>query len=201
MSDLRNSPSLVAPALADASAVEVWDLPLRLFHWTLAAAVLTAWFSANVFDTVHEVSGYTVLALIAFRLVWGFTGTRNSRFANFVPRPAVALRYLRNLAYGRATRYLGHNPAGAAMIVTLLLALAVCSISGWMQITYRFFGVTWVEQVHSYSADLVLILAIVHLLGVLLTSALHRENLVRAMITGRKELRTESRSADAPADP
>jgi cytochrome b len=176
--------------------VKVWDLPLRLFHWSLATSVLIAWFTANIFNTVHEIAGYTVLGLIAFRLLWGFAGTLHSRFADFVPHPAVALRYMGKLARGSAARHLGHNPAGAAMIVTLLLILTVCSISGWMQITVRFFGVTWVEQVHSYSADLVLILAVVHVLGVLFMSALHRENLVRAMITGTKELRTEDQAAD-----
>lgn len=168
--------------------VLVWDLPLRLFHWALAACVLIAWLSANILDSVHEIAGYTVLGLIAFRLVWGFVGTPHSRFKDFIPRPAAALRYMRQLSHGEGARYLGHNPAGAAMIVTLLMTLAVCSISGWMQITYRFFGVTWVEQVHSYSADLVLFLAVVHVLGVVLTSVLHRENLVRAMITGKKQL-------------
>ena len=81
----KNHVSSLAPARADPPAmVEVWDLPLRLFHWALAAAVPVAWFSANVFDMVHEIAGYTVLGLIAFRIVWGFTGTRYSRFRSFI---------------------------------------------------------------------------------------------------------------------
>jgi cytochrome b len=171
--------------------IAVWDLPLRLFHWALAASVLIAWFSANVFDTVHEVAGYTVLGLIAFRLVWGFAGTRHSRFRSFVrPLPAV-FRYLLQIAHGQTGRYLGLNPAGAAMSVALLALLAVSAISGWMQITPRFFGVDWVEKVHTYSSNLVLILAAVHVLGVLLMCALQKENLVRAMITGRKRDRDD----------
>jgi cytochrome b len=178
--------------------VKVWDLPLRIAHWSLAASVLIAWFTANVFDTVHEFAGYIALALVAFRLVWGFVGPPHARFVNFVRGPGVTLRYLRRLAVGRAEAYLGHNPAGSAMIVTLLLLVAVSSISGWMQITERFFGVDWVEQVHSISSDLVLILAVVHVLGVLLTSVLYRENLVLAMITGRKRTEQEGGSSVRP---
>ena len=177
----------------------VWDLPLRIFHWALAASVLIAWFSANVYDTVHEISGYTVLGLIVFRFVWGFAGTRHSRFVNFVPPPRVALRYVRRLAQGRPARYLGHNPAGASMTVALLALLTIVSITGWMQLTERFFGVTWVEEVHSYSANLAIILAIVHVLGVLFMCALQKENLVRAMFTGKKEIRGEDASAGANA--
>lgn len=169
--------------------VEVWDLPLRLFHWALAASVLTAWFSANVFDTVHEIAGYAVLGLIGFRMVWGFTGPRHSRFRSFVRPPRVVIRYLLQTARGQTGRYLGLNPAGAAMAVALLALLAVSTVSGWMQLTERFFGVDWVEKLHAYSSNLVLILVVVHVLGVLAMCALQKENLVRAMITGSKRAR------------
>ncbi len=149
---------------APPATVAVWDLPLRLCHWALAASVLVAWFSANVDGAVHEISGYT---------------------------PRVLLRYLSDLAQGRTTLYLGHNPAGAAMTVLLLVLLAIATITGWMQLTRRFFGVTWVEMVHTYSSNLVLVLAIVHVLGVLLMCWLQKENLVRAMITGRKRAASE----------
>ncbi len=166
--------------------IKVWDLPLRIFHWALAASVLIAWFSANVYDTVHEIFGYVTLGLISFRLIWGFVGTRYSRFANFAISPHAVLRYMRRLVRVRPGRYIGHNPAGASMTVALLVLLAISTISGWMQITERFFGVTWVEEVHTYSSNLVIILAVVHVLGVFLMCALQKENLVRAMITGRK---------------
>jgi cytochrome b len=171
--------------------VEVWDLPLRLFHWALAASVLIAWFSANVFDMVHEIAGYTVLGLIVFRIVWGFTGNRYSRFRSFVRPLRAVFHHLWQIAHGKTGRYLGLNPAGAAMSVALLVLLAVSTISGWMQITETFFGVDWVEKVHTWSSNLVLILVVVHVLGVLLTCALQNENLVRAMITGKKRARDE----------
>ena len=166
--------------------VDVWDLPLRIFHWALVASVLIAWFSANILDTVHEIAGYTVIVLIAFRMVWGFTGPRYSRFGNSVQSLRTVLRHLRQLARGQSGRYLGLNPAGAAMSYALLVLLAVSTVSGWMQITERFFGVDWVEQLHTWSSNLVLVLAVVHVLGVLLACALQKENLVRAMITGKK---------------
>jgi cytochrome b len=170
--------------------VDVWDRPLRFIHWALAVSVLTAYFSANVFDTVHEIAGYAVLGLIALRLIWGFTGNRYSRFRSFVRPVRIVFRYLWQMAHGQIGRYLGLNPAGAAMSVALLALLAVSTISGWMQITERFFGVDWVEKLHTWSSNLVLALVVVHVLGVLLMCVLQKENLVRAMITGKKRDRT-----------
>jgi cytochrome b len=187
-----SEPSVTAssPARSDALAmVAVWDLPLRITHWLLAGAVLTAYFSANIFDTLHEVSGYTVIVLIVFRIAWGFAGSRTSRFASSVRPPTAVLRYLRLIGQGRPGRYLGLNPAGAAMALALLALLAISTASGWMQLTERFFGVAWIEAVHAWSSHLVLVLAIVHVLGVLLMCAVQRENLVRAMITGKKRER------------
>ena len=164
----------------------MWDSLLRVVHWLLAASVLTAWFTANIFDKVHEIAGYTALALVVVRVVWGFIGPPRARFVNFVRGPGAVLRYLGRIAGGRAGGYLGHNPAGAAMTVALLALVAVAAVSGWMQITERFFGADWVEELHSLSSDLVLVLIVIHVLGVLLMCVLQRENLVLAMITGRK---------------
>ena len=170
--------------------IAVWDLPLRMTHWSLAVAVPLAWLTANIFDRVHEIAGYVALALVVFRVVWGFAGSYHARFASFLRRPSIVLRYIwRLVARGRTGRYLGHNPAGAAMAVALLLLTAVSCISGWMQITERWFGIDWVEQLHTWSSHAVLVLAVVHVLGVLLMCALQRENLVMAMVTGRKRAR------------
>jgi cytochrome b len=168
------------------ATVRVWDVPQRVCHWVLALSVLTAWLSANIYDTLHEATGYLAMGVVAFRLVWGLVGGTYARFRNFVRPPAVVLRYLRDLAHGRAARHLGHNPAGAAMAVTLLIMIATSTITGWMQLTYTFFGVTWVEVLHTWSSHLVLALALVHVAGVLTMCALQKENLVRAMVTGRK---------------
>jgi cytochrome b len=178
------------PAQPDAPAmVQVWDLPLRILHWLLALSVLIAWSSANIFDTVHEIAGYMTLAAVALRLAWGIFGTHHARFQNFIRPPAAVWRYLVQAAHRQPGRYLGLNPAGAAMAITLLLLLSVSTISGWMQLTPRFFGVEWVEQVHTWSSNLALVLVVVHVLGVLAMAALQKENLIAAMITGQKRRR------------
>lgn len=170
---------------APMSTVRVWDPVVRLFHWTLVAAFATA-FLAEEGGRLHDAAGYVVLGLIGLRLIWGIVGPVHARFANFVPAPAQLVGYLRSVVQGRPERYLGHNPAGGAMIVLLLAAVLCAAGSGWLMITDRFWGVPWVEEVHETSAWLALALIGVHVLGVLVSSLLHRENLVRAMITGTK---------------
>ena len=166
-------------------SVRVWDPVVRLFHWTLVAAVATA-FLAEEGGRLHDAAGYLVLALIAVRMVWGLLGPGHARFASFVAGPTAVVRYLAGLARGRPQRFLGHNPAGAVMILALLAALTVAAGSGWLMTTDRFWGVEWLEELHEGSAWFVLALVGVHVLGVVVSSILHRENLVRAMITGRK---------------
>jgi cytochrome b len=172
--------------------VLVWDLALRLWHWTLAVLVLVAWFTPNDHDTLHRVAGYSVIALLLFRLVWGFCGSRYSRFAMVGVRLRAAPRYLMNLRRGITGRYIGLNPAGTAMLVALLISLAVSAITGAMQVTVTFFGVWWVEDTHAYASDAVMVLVVLHVLGVVLMGILQRQNLIRAMITGRKRIRDRS---------
>ncbi|MCW1995101.1 cytochrome b [Bradyrhizobium diazoefficiens] len=170
--------------------IAVWDLPLRLWHWALAICVLAAWFTPTVFDRLHRIVGYTVLGLLAFRLVWGFWGSRYSRFRMVGVRLSAAPGYLWNLRRGMTGRYIGLNPAGTLMLVALLASLAVSTITGAMSVTVTFFGVWWVEDAHHYSSDAVIVLVVLHVVGVVLMGILQRENLTRAMITGRKRIRT-----------
>lgn len=169
--------------------VAVWDLPLRLWHWALAAGVAAAWLTPTVYDRLHRIVGYAVLGLLAFRLVWGFWGSRYSRFRMVGVRLRAAPGYLWNLRRGISGRYIGLNPAGTLMLVALLLALAVSTITGAMSVTVTFFGVWWVEDTHRYSSDAVIVLVVLHFAGVVLIGILQRENLIRAMITGRKRIR------------
>ncbi|WP_407167749.1 cytochrome b/b6 domain-containing protein [Bradyrhizobium sp. ORS 111] len=170
--------------------VQVWDLPLRLWHWALAALVLIAWFTPNGHDRLHRLAGYSVIALLAFRLIWGFAGTRYSRFTMLAARLRAAPRYIWNLRRGVTGRYIGLNPAGSAMLVALLTLLAISAITGAMQVTVTFFGVWWVEDTHAYASDAVAILVVLHVLGVVVMGILQRQNLVQAMITGRKLIRS-----------
>lgn len=180
------SGSSETPLNSPAETVLVWDWPLRVWHWALAALVLIACITPNIYDSLHRFAGYSVLGLLGFRLVWGFFGTRHSRFDKVGLKLRAAPSYLKNIARGHTGRYLGLNPAGAAMLVALLVLLVISAVSGAMQVTVKFFGVWWVEDTHSYSSNLIIALIGVHVAGTLLMSVLQRENLVRAMFTGRK---------------
>lgn len=169
--------------------IAVWDLPLRLWHWALAASVLAAWFTPTVYDRLHRLAGYAVIGLLAFRLVWGFWGSRYSRFRMIGVRLRAAPYYLWNLRRGITGRYIGLNPAGTLMLVALLVALAVSAITGALSVTVTFFGVWWIEDTHAYASDAVIVLVVLHIVGVVLMGMLQRQNLVRAMITGRKRIR------------
>ena len=178
-----------APGARSATTVQVWDLPLRFWHWALAILVLVAWVTPNVYDRLHRLAGYAVIGLLAFRLIWGFAGTRYARFGKLGVRLRAAPRYIWNLRRGITGRYIGLNPAGTVMLVALLLTLAVSAITGAMEVTVTFFGVWWVEDTHAYASDAVIILVALHVLGVIVVGLLQRQNLVRAMFTGRKQLR------------
>jgi cytochrome b len=167
--------------------VPVWDAATRLFHWCLALGFATAWIS-EAGEELHEGAGYLVLALVAFRFVWGFVGPTHARFADFVRPPGDVVRYLLALAAGDPPRHLGHNPAGGGMIVALLVAVSITAGSGALMVTDRCWGVDWVEDLHALSSDLTLLLIAGHLCGVAVSSLLHHENLVLAMLTGRKRV-------------
>jgi cytochrome b len=123
---------------------------------------------------------------VAARIVWGFAGTYHARFANFVPTPRAFAEYARAMVAGRERRYLGHNPVGGAMIIALLVLLTATGVTGWLLTTNAFWGSEALETLHEASANAVLVCVAVHVGGVLLASWRHRENLVSAMLTGRK---------------
>ncbi|HEX4944762.1 MAG TPA: cytochrome b/b6 domain-containing protein [Usitatibacteraceae bacterium] len=170
----------------NSGTVVVWDILTRAFHWSFAACFAGAWLTAESerFRDVHVNLGYTMLGLIVFRVLWGLVGPKHARFANFVRGPAAVLKYLRSLLGPRPEHHLGHNPAGAIAIV-LLLVLGLASIaSGWA--IYNDLGGEWLEESHEFLAGAMLAAVGVHLAGVAISSLLHRENLVGAMLTGRK---------------
>ncbi|MDQ7263667.1 cytochrome b/b6 domain-containing protein [Paracoccus sp. PS-1] len=193
------------PDVADTMCtVRVWDPFVRSFHWGLVAAFAVAWLAADEVQPLHEAAGYAVAALLAFRLIWGFVGSRHARFAQFVRGAAATLAYLRDMLRGREQRHLGHNPAGAAMIVALMVTLSGTALSGWLleQSIEEARAVTvagehgnrevrgdkTLKEVHETLANLALVLVALHIGGVAVTSRRHRENLLRAMVTGRKRL-------------
>lgn len=176
----------------------VWDLPLRIFHWLLVAAFIVAYLTEDDWLTVHVWAGYLIAGLLVFRLVWGFTGNRFARFKEFICTPAESIRYLKNVLALKAKRYLGHNPAGALMIVLMLVNLFLTTVTGLAvygadQGAGPFAGIIgsaneelW-EEIHEFFANFTLLLVIIHMLGVIFESYLHGENLVKSMWHGYKK--------------
>lgn len=174
------------------SSIRVWDLPVRLFHWLMVASFAGAWLTAESerWRLVHVWLGYTMAGLVAFRLLWGVVGPRHARFVNFVRGPQAVLRYLKSLLSGHAEYHEGHNPAGALAIVALLGLAALTTTLGWA--TYNDLGGEWLEEAHEAAASAMLAVVGLHLAGVVVASLAHGENLVRAMITGRKPAHAEA---------
>ena len=170
----------------DSHLVHVWSLRVRLFHWALATSVAGAWLLSEDVRWLHEYAGYAAATLVAGRVLFGFVGTGHERFASFVQGPRATLVYLGDIARRRERRHLGHNPAGGVMIVGLLCAIALIVLTGWMMTTDTFWGDERVEAIHKLLADGLVLLVILHVSGVLVASLSHRENLVRAMVTGWK---------------
>jgi cytochrome b len=172
---------------AEASGrILVWDAPVRVFHWLLAACFAGAYLTAESesWRLLHVTLGYTFGGLLVFRLLWGLVGPRHARFANFVKGPAAVGRYLRALVGGRPEHHVGHNPAGALAVVAILgLGLALVA-SGWA--TYAEVAGEWTEDLHEALGNGLLLIVGVHVLGVIVSSRMHHENLVAAMVTGRK---------------
>lgn len=166
--------------------VRIWDPWVRLAHAVFVVGVVAAWLTRHSRGSWHEWIGYAVAAVLLLRLLWGLAGPPSARFTRFVPGPRATLAYARSLASGRAPRFLGHNPLGAWMIVALLTTLLVVSLTGWMSTTDRWWGVAWVADLHLWSGQAFFVLVPLHVLGALHASFAHRENLIGAMIHGRK---------------
>ena len=164
----------------------VWDRFVRVFHWSLVLAFCTAWASTESIGWVHKGSGYLTLALVAARVVWGFVGSRHARFADFVPGPRKLATYLGALLRLKEPRHLGHNPAGALMILSLLALVAGIGTTGFMLTLDAYWGNETVETLHVWLVDITLLAVGVHVAANIYGSLRHRENLVLSMITGDK---------------
>jgi cytochrome b len=200
---------------------------VRAAHWTIVAGFFVAYFTEDDALTLHVWAGYAVGVVVLLRIVWGFVGPRHARFTEFLYRPSEVVSYLRDLLALRGRRYLGHSPAGGAMVLVLLVGLLATVGSGLMLYALENnagplagivasaspqdlatarsehggvdadetaapagshaegSGEAW-EEVHEIAANLMLVLIGLHVAGVFLASYVHRENLVRAMVTGRK---------------
>ena len=177
--------------------VYVWDPFVRLFHWSLVVGFTVAYLTEDDMLTVHVWAGYLVGVLIVARVIWGFVGPRHARFSDFIYDPATTLRYVRELILLRAKRHLGHSPGGGAMVIILLLFLTATVVTGLVvyggeqqagPLAGMFTKDTGelMEEIHEVIANITLALIIAHIAAVILASFVHRENLVRAMVTGYK---------------
>ena len=208
--------------MAGEERVKVWDIGVRLFHWTLVVLFAVSYLSGEDESMLHVYSGYGVIALIAFRILWGFVGTRHARFADFVRGPKATIGYARSLFSGKPIHYLGHNPLGGWMVIALLLSLAGACWSGLEAYAVEGHGPLaqqeslfiqsalahgdedvaengkehdnenggdefW-KEAHEVLANLSLLLVVLHIAGVAVGSVMHRENLVKAMIKGYKNI-------------
>ena len=179
------SPAAKPAPRTGAESILVWDLLVRCLHWGMAALFAVA-FVTEDFLGLHKLAGYTILGLVAVRIVWGFIGSTHARFSDFVRPPADAVRYLRGLFDGTAPRSLGHNAAGGWMTIALLTGLVACSVTGWLLTRQPGEPAVWLKDMHEIAANATLTLVLIHLAGVAFSSIRHRENLAKAMITGRK---------------
>jgi cytochrome b len=166
--------------------VRVWDPLVRIFHWTVAGGVIANLTFLREDKGPHIYVGYVVVAALVVRLGWGLIARGHARFSSFVPGPRRLIAYFGATAKHCAPRYVGHNPAGAAMIVLLLALLAVVGTTGWMMGLDAFWGVAWVETVHEFTANILTGAVALHIIGAIAESVHTRENLPLAMITGYK---------------
>ena len=179
---------------------KVWDPLVRVFHWTLVLSFAIAYLTEDEFLDLHVFAGYVIAGLVGFRLLWGLVGSRHARFTDFVRRPSVIRDYIKAMLSGRPKRYIGHNPAGGAMVIALLVSLILTvltgladygagELSGPLAATLANIGPFWadvLEESHEFLANLTLLLVVLHVAGVVVASLQHHENLVRAMVDGRK---------------
>ncbi|NOY15321.1 MAG: cytochrome B [Gammaproteobacteria bacterium] len=182
------------------NTIKVWDPFVRIFHWGLVLAFTVAYLTGEDILSVHALAGYVILGLLSLRLVWGFIGPSYARFSDFTYSLSSIRNFLKDSLNFRAKRYLGHNPAGGAMILLLIASLLLTSftglvlyavaeqtgpLAGMITITSEFIRGA-LEETHEFFANFTLFLVFVHVAGVIIESFIHRENLTRAMLTGNK---------------
>ncbi|HED16650.1 MAG TPA: cytochrome B [Gammaproteobacteria bacterium] len=184
--------------------VRVWDPLVRFFHWSLVAGFTIAYFTGEDFITLHSWVGYFILVLIVIRIGWGFVGSRHARFSDFVYRPATIKQFLKDTLQAKAKRYLGHNPAGGAMVILLMLSILITGFTGVMVLGVEdqagpmaswFVGSSDVwgdiaEETHEFFANFTVFLVLLHVTGVFIESLIHKENLVSSMISGFKQAKS-----------
>lgn len=192
-------------AMSTERKVQVWDLPTRIFHWSLLALVLVAWFTGEDESTalIHRLAGESVAGLLVFRLIWGVVGGQHARFSDFAAGPNAIVAHVRDLASKQPTRHLGHNPLGGFAVFLLLLTTAGIVTTGLFSSGHDnagpFAGMWGLElgEVHEALFRVLQALVVVHVLGVIIETVKAKDALVPAMITGVKRRRADENGQDA----
>ena len=166
--------------------IKVWDPLVRVFHWSLVCLFTFSFLTGDEWKSAHIYSGYAIGTLLAVRILWGLVGTHHARFVSFIYAPGTILTFLKDTMAFKARRYVGHNPAGGVMVIALLLMISGIVTTGYMMTTDAYWGIEWVEDTHKVLVYATLGLIALHVVGVILASLEHRENLARAMVTGWK---------------
>lgn len=191
-------------------AVYVWDLPVRLFHWSLVALVILSWASRELdYMEVHRWSGYAILTLVVFRIGWGFAGSRHARFADFVRTPRAMRAYMADILAGAKAQHLGHNPAGGWSVMAILACLLVQAVTGLFVTDEVLFDGPFfravseatahrLKQLHGINFNILLLLIGLHLTAIAFYRIAKGENLVRPMVTGTKWVSLDAPAEDAP---
>ena len=165
----------------------IWDVPTRVFHWLLVLCFAGAWLTSESerLQMIHYAFGYSACALVLFRLVWGLIGTKYARFSQFIKAPSEIIGHLKGLLSGHEHSSPGHNPVGGLVMLGLMLAILVIGLTGYFSIK-EFLG-NLMSEAHEAIASLTLGLVIIHVVAAIVMSLLQKENLVKAMVDGRKK--------------
>lgn len=167
------------------SPILVWDVPTRIFHWLLVLCFVIAYLTSESerWQLWHVTAGYTFGLLLLFRLIWGLVGTRYARFTNFVRGQKQTMRYLGSLLTRQPQHCVGHNPAGGWAIVGMIGLGVLTALTGWA--SFNDYG-DWFGELHEGVVNILILVIAIHIGGVVVSSLLHQENLVRAMVNGHK---------------
>jgi cytochrome b len=177
--------------------VRVWDLFVRLFHWSVAGAFFTNYWLIED-GPAHRILGYGVAGLLVLRILWGIFGSPYARFSNFFPTPTRLTTYWDSVRAGRHPAYCGHNPVGALMILALLGGLTILCLTGWMMGLDQFWGEEWVEEAHEITAVVIHLLVAIHVTAVVINDLVFDEGLFHAMISGNKRMPDCDQAGEEP---
>jgi cytochrome b len=182
------------------SKVKVWDPVVRLLHWSLAIAVLGNFINEGG-DLLHRWEGYAALGIVGSRIIWGFVGSKHARFSDWFPTPSKLITYVSAMRRGEHPRFLGHNPAGAVMMLFLLLMVIAMGTTGYMMGLDAYFGEEWLEELHEILAYTLLGGVGLHVAAAIFESWRHKENLPAAMVHGYKRTNINQPSIEEHTQP